>query len=371
MGKASLILVLGAIFLFGISNYERGQSLVEATETTSVDYSQKKARDIANGTAQMVLAKLSDSTGLRINSPRTATVFDGDVTYTAKDTILPGYVFIHVATTATYEATTKSVSVLTRPEVPKFFEYAAASGGDLVVNGLNDLFRDAFNPLWNANVHTNSNMIFNPNNFIMKGFATYTGSYSANGGVTISPNQNPQGLPVRYWAPAVTIPAFNAASYAGIATTTFGGDKTYNGGSIAMSANKYSPSIIYVNGKLTFEGTVTVTGYGVFVSTGDVELKGSVLVSPVDSLNSKIGMYTNGKITVSVDNIIVHAQMFSVYEVGINGLNTQIFGSITTIDKCTFNAQGIKLYYKPALNSLTDPFWGKQTRRLVAQHHFE
>jgi hypothetical protein len=239
------------------------------------------------------------------------------------------------------------------------------------VNGLNDLFRDAFNTLWNANIHTNSNMVLNPNNFILRGFATYSGTYTANGGVTISPNQNPNGDPPVHYAPPVTIPLFNAASYAGIATTTIVGDYKYTGGTVTMSNNKFSPSIIYVTGKLTFEGTTTVTGYGVFVSGNDVEVKGNLLVNPVEPLHSKIGIYTNGKITIDVSNITMHAQMFSNGEVNINALNANIYGSITTRDKCTFNAEGIRLYYKPALSSLTDPFWKKQTPRLVAAHHYE
>jgi hypothetical protein len=185
--------------------------------------------------------------------------------------------------------------------------------------------------------------------------------------VTISPNQNPGSLPVQYKAPPVSIPLFNPLTHRAKATVDHPGDAVYSG-AITLGT-RLNPKIIYVGGKLEISGTVT--GYGVFIVQGDIEVKGNVLVNPVDPLHSKLGLYTAGKTMINTEGSVVHAQILSMNEVSINAKNAQIWGSIVTKNKCTLNAEGIKVYYKPAESALTTPFWLKLTKRLVARHHYE
>ena len=360
-------MILGTIFLFGLANRNMTRNLVSSTERAADNYSQVRARSIANGTVQMILAELSDSTSWRVTSPRTANLFGGSAEFTVIDTTVSGEFFIRIASTGTFAGERRSVTALARHEIPPFFKYAAASDGDFIINATRDTIRDAFNTQWNANIHTNNQMILNLSSTLIKGFVTYTGGITYDPAeVTISPNQNPLGLPVHYSAPKVEIPNFDPAAYASLATQTINGDYTFNGGALGTRQN---PAIIYVKGKLEIQGTVT--GYGVFIVKDDIDVKGSLLVSPVDPLGSKLGLYTAQKITINDPDMQIHAQMFAMNKFIVNGENTRIFGNIATKSKCTFNAQDIRLYYKPALETLTTPFWFKHKRRLAAQHLYE
>jgi hypothetical protein len=371
MAKAILILVIGSIFLFGMINYNVTENLLGGTQNAATYYSQVRAKAIANSTVDMLLSRLSDSASIRVTTPVRKHFLGGSCEYVVVDTVIGGEGLIKIAATGYYADESKSVEVLTRSntDVPQFFKYAALSHGDLGVNGANNTFRDAFNTQWNANIHTNANMILNiPSNFVAKGFATYTSSITANwGNVTISPNQNPSGEQVHRLAPAVSIPNFDPDAYLAKATTVHAGDATYTGTiSLGTAAN---PAIVYVGGKLFIQGTVS--GYGIFIVRDDIEITGSMLLSSVDPMNSKVALHTKGKIMINNENSTVHAQMFATNEVVVNAKNANIYGSITTRNKCTFNGEGIKLYYKPANDALTSPFWESPSPRLTALYHYE
>jgi len=364
-------LVLGSIFLFSVIAYNVNRNLDGATRKAADYYCETRSKSIANSTANMILSKLSDSTNWRVNTPATSDFMGGSVEYTIKDSVYDGEPVIRVAVDGSYGGVTKSVVVLTKPrsDVPPFFKYAAVSDGDLTVNGANNTFRDAFNTNWNANIHTNANMILNiPSNFLLNGFATYTNTITANwGNITISPNQNPTGEAAHHTAPAVSIPSFDPATYSAKATVTHNSDATYSG-NITLGTRE-NPAIIYCKKKLFIQGTVT--GYGVFIVKEDIEVTGSLTMSSVDSANSKMGLYTQQKIMINNENTTAHAQMLATNEVVVNAKNAQIHGSIATKNKCTFNGEGIKLYYRPALDALTSPFWSVAGQRLTALHHYE
>lgn len=371
MGKvATLLMVMSCIILFSLVSLNMGISRKAATESATTHFEHTQARGIANSVADMVLAKVSDSADWRAESPQEMPFFEGTGEYTVKDTTISGEPLIRVVATGTLGDVSNTVILLARPAnaVPPFFKYAVLSHYDLTENGLNNLFRDAYNTSWNANIHTNSKLILNVANYQLCGFATYTNSITANWAeVAITPNQNPAALPVHCQAPAVSIPVFNPDTYIAKATSIHGGDATY-AGSIVLGT-KANPAIIYVGGKLFISGMVS--GYGVFIVKGDIELQGSLLLTSVDPQNSKIGLYTREKVLINHEYTTLHAQIFADNEVVVNAKNARIHGSITTRNKATFNAEGIHLYYKPALDALTKPFWSVPTLRLVALHRYE
>jgi hypothetical protein len=367
---ASVMMVMGTLCLFGLVNYNMSRNLRGASDAAAVHYSTAMARGIANSVADMALAKVSDDSEWRTGTTETMQFFDGTAVYSVKDTTVSGETLIQVVSTGSLGDETSTVILLARPQdaVPPFLKYAVLAHEELKVNGLNNTFRDDFHPSWNANIHSNDKITLDVTNYVLRGFATYTNSITANWAeVIIAPNQNPDGLPVHRLAPVVTIPVFNPDAYSGIATVTYNSDVTLSG-NIALGT-KSNPAIIYCMKKLYISGTIS--GYGAFIVKEDIEVKGSILLSSVDPAKSKVGLYTAGKILINEENTTLHAQMFANNEVVVNAKNARIHGSITTRNKATFNAEGIELYYKPALDALTKPFWPVQAPRLVALHRYE
>ena len=373
MGKTAILLILGSIFLFALVNYNMGRSMVGATESAADRYCETRARSIANTVTGSALSKLSDSVSLRFSTPRTMSLMGGSAQFSIIDTVLSGETLIRVAATGSYAGISKTVTTLSRHEVPPFFKFASLSEGEFKINGERDTIRDAFNTQWNADIHSNTKVTLDLSYCLVKGFVTCstTDVTWESGKVTISPNQNPNGLAVlRYPVPRVEIPAFDPTAYAGIASPSYGGNMDYKNTTYDLSSDRLNPTIIYVGGKLTLEN-VTFRGYGVIVAKGDIETIGNVLVDPVDPLGSKLGLYTGEKIMIKSANGTVHAQLFANKEITINDENTKVYGNMIGKSTIYLNAKGVRFYYKPALETLTSPFWLPLTKRLVARHHYE
>ena len=89
MGKASLIVVVGAFTIFTLVSNSINQTLGSATNYAVGFFSEIQARNIANSTAEMLLASIADSNSLRVNVTQTNNnVWDGSVTYKAIDTTI-------------------------------------------------------------------------------------------------------------------------------------------------------------------------------------------------------------------------------------------------------------------------------------------
>lgn len=237
-------------------------------------------------------------------------------------------------------------------KVPPFLTYAIASGENLHLNG-NINIRDDFNPLWNANVHTNKNFSMNGNNTI-KGFLSYTGNASSNPAhrlnTNITPNVNPDNDPNHFQTDAIEIPTFDPDDYLDVVTDFYAGNKSFNGNIIL--GTKDNPKIIYVGGNLTLNGNVT--GYGAFVVKGTTTLNGNVNITTIDPTSSNLGIYSKGNITMN-GNVTVKAQLLSSNKITLNG-NVKVHGSMAALGGVLFNGN-VRVYYRPAAEELSDPFW--------------
>ena len=103
MGRAVLIMVTGSIVVFMIASTTIITSLARATEYSVGLFSDIQARNIANSTAEMVLAIIADSNDYRPSSTVTLSdLLGGSATYTTKDTVISGQTYVSISATGHY-----------------------------------------------------------------------------------------------------------------------------------------------------------------------------------------------------------------------------------------------------------------------------
>lgn len=119
MGKASLIVVVGAFTIFTLVSNSINQTLGSATNYAIGFFSEIQARNIANSTAEMLLASIADSNSLRVNVTQTNNnVWDGSVTYKAIDTTIGTDDYIKIDVTGSYFGYSKRIIVYANPPSP-------------------------------------------------------------------------------------------------------------------------------------------------------------------------------------------------------------------------------------------------------------
>lgn len=375
MGRLILIVLLGSIGVYGLVSFNMNSSSTQASSNAVDYYKDINARNIANSVVSMLVSSLSEDSNFRVLAPLTINLFEGTAQYRMIDTILATDSLVKIDVTGYHLGSSKRVNAFIKlmpsPDVPPFFKYALLGGTEVIINGNNSSVVDDNNPTINANVHSNDKIILNGNSTLIEGFATYTGSITANWHqVTITPNQNPSSLPVHSNSTALAIPAFNPTDYLSEATQVYYGDKTFSGN--VTLGTKENPEIIYISGKLFIQGTFS--GYGIFIVKDDVEVTGNVLVANPIPSTSSIGIYTEKKFIVNGANRIIYAQVFANDDIILNNNNISLYGSITSRKKVILNGNYANIFYKPASGYLTNPFWPTSITadiKPVIVHYFE
>ncbi len=384
MGRMLLILVLGGGILFSIANLNMNKSNTAMWSNSVQEYQAKEAKDFAKSGVEFASRFLADDSTW---SGTTKQLINGSVVITAQNTSSQFYNGPNMSLTSARLVTSIGIcgtqtdtirAVIQLPTsnsnsgTPGFMNYALATNSDLELNG-NVNIQDDNNSAWNANVHTNADFEMNGNNTI-KGFLTYNGEAESNPAwrlnTSITPNQNPNNLPNYSQVSKVTIPTFNPDDYTSKATVTYSGNKSFSGNtSLGTKAN---PQIIYVGGDLTISGNIS--GYGVFIVKGNININGNVNITAEDPNGSNLGLYAKGNINAN-GNVTIHAQILSSADINLNG-NCKIYGSMTSNAEVEMNGN-INVYYKPATSSLTSPFWagdssgGSSTTRPAIISYYE
>jgi len=145
MSRFILIIVLGAFITYSITSLTQNKNVTQTTENSVDNYSQTKARNIANSTIQMLMSQVADSSDWRVQKPVTKNIFDGQVTYTVTDTIFDGEDLIKFSVNANVYGTTKQVTAYTNKLlfIPPSFKgaitanNAVLSTGNLTIDGRN------------------------------------------------------------------------------------------------------------------------------------------------------------------------------------------------------------------------------------------
>ena len=113
MSKMILILVVGAFITYGIVNITSNDNVTNATENAADNYSLTKARNIANSTAEMILANLGDNINWRVTSPVTVNVLGGETIYKVEDAFFNGDSLIKISILGNYFNNLKTVTIYT------------------------------------------------------------------------------------------------------------------------------------------------------------------------------------------------------------------------------------------------------------------
>ena len=89
MGKASLIVVIGAFAIFFIVNKNINEKLASTSDYSTEFFCKLQARNVANSTAEMLLTTLGDSTSFRQTTPAALnSIWGGSSEYTVQDAVL-------------------------------------------------------------------------------------------------------------------------------------------------------------------------------------------------------------------------------------------------------------------------------------------
>jgi hypothetical protein len=238
--------------------------------------------------------------------------------------------------------------------VPAFMGAGITIGNDLSIK--HDFTVNAGPGGENANVHANNNVNPTAGRVHIEGFVTYGTNINYNNGETpegtIFPPSNPSGDPVYSRVPEITIPGFNAADYASLATVTTPGDLALSGN--VTLGTKDNPVIWYINGNVTTTGDATISGYGVIIAKGNVTIRHNVW-NTTGADESSFALYTGNNLKVDAGSLTLTGQFLVGNDLQTKA-NTTLVGSVTVGNN--LQTQGpFTNNYRPASAALTDPFW--------------
>lgn len=196
MGKASLIVVIGAFSIFFLVSKNINETLGSATNYAVGFFSEVQARNIANSTAEMLLSVIADNNSYRASTPVTLSdVWDGYAEYTVKDTVLDGNSLIKIQVTGYYFNNSKKISVYCYvPQLINFGFVPMAIKGAIStnnpINTLGTLVVDGRNHDLSGNViaGTGTYGIWTTNPFVRSGNSKIGGTDSS--GTDHTPKKN-------------------------------------------------------------------------------------------------------------------------------------------------------------------------------------
>ncbi|CAN5596592.1 hypothetical protein BH23BAC4_BH23BAC4_11130 [soil metagenome] len=373
MGQALLIAVAAAA-LFGTMSLVggTGESARRAASDVNEHSDRLIAREIAlSGHTVAVMNVLHDVGANGTYSGPTS--FSGEYqggTYSTSVTTEPGE--LNLVTRGLLENTTYVVrasyeyqagtDVDEDVSVPDFMRYAALVQNTLRMRGNATIY--ASNGL-NANVHSNSGIDIGGNASI-QGFGTFS-----NGNVNVNsqspkfrPPSNPDGEPTLRSAPAVHIPAFNAADHRHLATHVLEGN--FNLSSAALGTRQ-QPAIYYVAGNLT-ANTGVLAGYGIFLVQGNITINGNVNATGGLNGESNVAFYSTGNVILN-GTATLAGQIFANGNARFNG-TARLYGSMTARGNTTFSGN-MNIYFRNPSGALTAPIWPSEDGpRVLALNNF-
>src|SRR5690606_15166981 len=92
------------------------------------------------------------------------------------------------------------------------------------------IVKEFSNPLLNANIHSNNEVILNGETILIDAFVTYVDNIIIDGdNIKIKPNYNPQSKPAHFKKPSVNIPSIDIQSFKANADLVYDGDKELSG----------------------------------------------------------------------------------------------------------------------------------------------
>lgn len=364
MGKMLLIVVVGAGLIFSVISLNINTSSGSMIVNSAEEFENVMANNYSAAGIEFGIKSLSDdTTWTGINNKA---LNNGGFSVTVQNTSARYYGGQNAGLTkgrlitsiGTFGGSTDTIRVVVQlPEAegssaaPPFLDYAVFTGNNLTMNG-NVTITDDNNNNWNANIHTNADFQMNGNNTI-NGFLTYVNNAHSNPAWkinNISPNVNPNNDPAYKKISTIDLPDYDPDDYKHLATQTYNNNVNLSGN--RSLGTKENPEIIYVNGDLSLSGNIT--GYGMFLVKGNININGNVSVLSLDPKGNNLGLYVKGDVNIN-GNVNVKAQIYSNSNANLSG-NVKIYGGVTTKGTVNFNGN-VGIYYRPVTSSLTQPIW--------------
>jgi len=264
------------------------------------------------------------------------------------------------------------------PPIPPAFEYAViASDIDLVVGGGFEL--RSLDSTRNANIHTNGNLSDSGNNYYVEGMGTYTTSENVAND-RFYPNDDFNGADRNvFWADSVHLPRLNMAQMRADADWHVVGNLTVDGDTWTYTSwealgaalgrpvgvgTESDPFIAVVEGNLSLVNEIRMSGWGMFVSAGDLTVKGTQAGNK-KKVNGFFGELSNNRTqsgifalgTVSLNSgVEVRATVFGESGLTANGQVT-VYGSLASPNASFKGNGGAKVWYAGPNEAITDSYF--------------
>ena len=369
MGKVALLAIAGFTVMaavYGVGS--QTQMFASQERITEFDYrtmarnaavagfteaKQKLVESFTNQTLHDTYDSGEYSVNIRIDGANTASITSIGTMYDPDGSPVQHYIYAKVLREGT--------TVTTIPaEPPAWMQYALISERDLTLNGnvTIDTVRvvGSQGVIYNANIHTNGKITVN-GAVTVRGFGTYKTSKQIN------PNQ-PQRFFKPYYNPTndgvlkqlangVLIPSATmdpAALNAKMAPDSTTGSVTLNGNIDfrLKGATRENPFIWYVDGNLTMNGSVKMTGYVIFLVRDDIVLNGNVVVqNGIGPSENTLGLYACRDIILSGTVDVLWGQIFAKRDFKMNG-NPKINGNVVVGGLAVLNGTPDINYYPPS-----------------------
>jgi len=145
MARFIMIIVLGAMITFGLSNINQNKVVGEGTENSVDNYSLSRAREIAASMSDILLMRLGNDLEYRVTNDLTESLIGGIASYTVEDTFFEGDSMVKIIVTAEFNGTQKTLTTYTdRPSkgwVPPVVRGAWTANSNLN-NTISDMYID-------------------------------------------------------------------------------------------------------------------------------------------------------------------------------------------------------------------------------------
>jgi len=145
MSKFIIIIVLGAMFTFGISNITQNSKLIQGTKNTVDNFSLSRAQDIAGSMTDVLLMRLGNNVTYRVTDEETEDLFGGNAAYLVEDAYFEGDSVIKITVAGEFndieKITTTYIAKPTDGWVPPVIRGAWTANGNLN-NTISDMYID-------------------------------------------------------------------------------------------------------------------------------------------------------------------------------------------------------------------------------------
>jgi len=145
MSRFILIIVLGAMVTFGLSNITQNSVVGQGTDNTVDDFSTKRARDIASSMGDILMMRVANNILYRVNTESKEYMNGGEATYRVEDSFFEGDSLVKITVNAKFNDVVKTItSYVAQPTagwVPPPIRGAWTANANLD-NTISDMFID-------------------------------------------------------------------------------------------------------------------------------------------------------------------------------------------------------------------------------------